>query len=152
MKNLALGSSLLFGLGFWMVGCGDSSPCPSGEVECDGVCIPEIEPTLAGARGIQASVFNGSCAFSNCHGAEGIQQADLELSSVAVSEANLVDVESTEVDGLRVAPGDTSASYLIDKLLGVNLAPDTSRMPISSEPLCDAKIEAVEAWVADGAN
>jgi len=151
MKNLALGSSLLLGWGLWMVGCGDSA-CPSGQVECDGVCIPEIEPTLAGVQGIQTRVFDGSCAFSNCHGTEGVQQAELELSSVAVSEANLVDVESTEVDGLRVAPGNTSASYLIDKLLGENLAPGTSRMPISTEPLCDPKIEAVEAWVAAGAN
>jgi hypothetical protein len=154
MKNFALGVSLLLSSGVWMVGCGDSgsSACPSGEVECDGVCIPEIEPTLAGEQGIQASVFDIGCTFSNCHGAEGVQQAELELSAVAVSAANLIDVDSTEVDKLRVAPGDTGASYLIDKLLGQDLAAGTSRMPFSNLPLCDAKIQAVEAWVADGAN
>lgn len=136
-----------------MVGCGSSgSACPSGEVECDGVCIPQIESSLAGTHGIQASVFDISCAFSGCHGAQGSLGGGLELSSAAISAANLIDVPSTEVNGLRVAPGDTNASYLIDKLLGVNLAPDTVRMPNSSQVLCDAKIQAVEAWVADGAN
>jgi hypothetical protein len=61
-------------------------------------------------------------------------------------------VQSTEIDGLRVAPGDPSASYLIDKLLGQNLAPGTAQMPNVGIPLCDAKIQAVEAWIEAGAN
>ncbi len=145
---------MLLSLGLSMVGCGSSgSTCPSGEVECDGVCIPQIESSLAGAHGIQASVFDTSCAFSGCHGTAGVQQAGLALSSAAISAANLINVVSTEVPpGLRVAPGDTNASYLIDKLLGENLAPGTLRMPYTPPALCDAKIQAVEAWVADGAN
>jgi len=135
-----------------MVGCGDSG-CSSGQVECDGVCIPAIGSTLAGTDGIQARVFDGSCAaFSGCHGTQGSLGGGLELSSAAISAADLINVDSTEVNGLRVAPGDTSASYLIDKLLGQNLAPGTARMPNTTQVLCNAKIQAVEAWVADGAN
>jgi hypothetical protein len=152
MNKSLLGLSLLLGSGVWMIGCGDDGGCPSGQVSCDDICIPEIEPTLAGANGIQERVFEGSCAFTNCHGAEGSPQADLELSSATVSADNLIDVVSTEVDGLRVAPGNTSASYLLDKLLGQNLAPGTARMPNVGVPLCDAKIQAVEAWIASGAN
>jgi hypothetical protein len=152
MKKSLLSLFLLLGSGLWMVGCGDDGPCPSGEVSCDGVCIAAIESTLAGADGIQARVFEGSCAFTNCHGAEGLPQAELELSSATVSADNLIDVQATEVDGLRVAPGDTSASYLVDKLLGQNLAPGTAQMPNVGVPLCDAKIQAVEAWIASGAN
>jgi mono/diheme cytochrome c family protein len=121
-------------------------------MSCDDVCIDAIEPTLAGANGIQERVFEGSCAFTNCHGAEGLPQAELELSSATVSADNLIDVQSTEVDRLRVAPGDTGASYLVDKLLGQNLASGTARMPNVGVALCDAKIQAVEAWIEAGAN
>ncbi|HET6414671.1 MAG TPA: hypothetical protein VFG22_00145, partial [Polyangiales bacterium] len=138
--------------GLWMVGCGDDGACPGGQVSCDDVCIDAIEPTLAGADGIQERVFQGSCAFTNCHGAEGGVQADLELSSASISADNLIDVQSTEVDGLRVAPGNTGASYLVDKLLGQNLAPGTAQMPNVGTALCDAKIQAVEAWIEAGAN
>lgn len=136
-----------------MIGCGsDGGGCPDGQMSCDDVCIDAIEPTLAGANGIQERVFEGSCAFTNCHGAEGLPQAELELSSATVSADNLIDVQSTEVDRLRVAPGDTGASYLVDKLLGQNLAPGTARMPNVGVALCDAKIQAVEAWIEAGAN
>lgn len=158
MKNTVLGLSLLASLGLLLVGCGDSGSaavggggCESGEVECDEVCIPEITPTLDGVSGIQASVFDVSCAFSSCHGAEGIPQAGLELSSVTISEMNLIDVDSTQVEKLRVAPGDVPGSYLVDKLLGQNLPQGTQRMPFGNMPLCDAKIAAVEDWIAAGA-
>ena len=88
MKKFAFGLSLLVSMSLGMVGCGSSdgggsgNGCDVGEVPCDGVCIPEIAPTLEGAQGIQASVFDGSCTFSNCHGDTGTQQAGLELSSV----------------------------------------------------------------------
>lgn len=151
-----LGLSLLASLGLMMAACGDSgsggSACGAGEVQCDGVCIPEITPTLDGVNGIQASVFDGSCTFSTCHGSEGVPAADLELSSVTVSEMNLIDVDSIQVEKVRVAPGDVAASYLVDKLLGQNLAPTTGRMPFGNMPLCDVKITAVEDWVAAGAN
>lgn len=175
MKNLSLWFGLLISFSILMTGCGDSgsgsagggagggagaggegggggSGCPSGQVPCDGVCINEITPTLDGDNGVQAAVFNQSCAFTNCHGTMGAQQADLELSSVGVSESELIDVASTQVPSrLRVDPGDSSASYLMDKLLGENLAPMTQRMPIGTMPLCDARIEAVEQWIDAGA-
>jgi len=151
MKNFSLGLSLLSSLGLWMVGCGGSSSgggCPSGQVECDGVCIDEIQPTLSS---IQTGVFEISCTASACHDAD-LPQAMLELTSVSVSEANLVGVESTQVQGLRVTSGDSNASYLMNKLLGVNMAPDTTRMPqLVPNGLCDAKINVIRQWIDDGA-
>lgn len=147
---------MLVSVGVMMVGCGDSgssTSCETGQVECDGVCIPEIQPTLDGTNGIQAGVFQVSCAISTaCHGAGGGLQSGLVLSSASVSADNLIDVESTEVTKLRVAPGDPAASYLLDKLLGIDLAPGTARMPNLGQPLCEAKIQAVEQWIAAGAN
>lgn len=154
MKKFAFGLSLLVSMGSGMVGCGSSdgggNGCDAGEVPCDGVCIPEIAPTLEGAQGIQASVFDGSCTFSNCHGDTGTQQAGLELSSADVSEANLIDVDSTQVAGKRVTPSDSAASYIMNKLLGENMAPNTLMMPVTGT-LCESKIDAVQEWIDAGA-
>jgi hypothetical protein len=148
MKKFALGLSLLLSSGLGLIGCGDSGS--SGGLVCDGVTIPEIALTLGGTNGIQASVFQGSCAFTNCHGTMGAAQAGLELSSVDVSAANLINVDSTEVDGKRVTPDDRDASYLVNKLLGENMAPTTLMMPVTGT-LCAPKIDAVLAWIDAGA-
>lgn len=150
MKNFSFGLSLLFGLGLLMFGCGDSGGCPTGQVSCDGTCIDAIEPTLAS---IQTGVFevNSTCTASSCHD-DNLPAENLDLSSVAASEANLIDVDSEQVEGKRVAPGDSSASYLMNKLLDVNIAPGTTRMPqLDPDGLCDAKIEAIRQWIDAGA-
>lgn len=157
MKKTPLGLSLLAGLGVLMAACGDDggsggNGCPSGQVSCDGVCINEVTPTLGGDNGVQAAVFSLSCAFSNCHGTQGAMQAGLELSSVATSEANLVGVDSAQVPtSLRVAAGDSGASYLMNKLRGdAGMAPTTQQMPVGGM-LCEARLEAVRQWIDDGA-
>lgn len=155
MKKFNLGLSLLFSLGVLMAACGDDGgsggACPSGQVSCDGVCINEITATLDGANGIQAAVFQPTCTFSNCHGSEGIAQADLELSSVAVSEQELIDVDSTQVPTkLRVAPGQSADSYLMNKILGTGMADGTLQMPVGGM-LCAPRLEAIEQWIDAGA-
>jgi hypothetical protein len=150
MRNNAFGFLVLTCTGLLVFGCGDSnsSPCEAGEVPCDGVCIPEIEPVLAD---IQASVFDVSCTFSSCHGTVNTQEM-LEMSSAEISAANLIDVESEQVPGKnRVTPSDVPASYLFNKITGEDIAPATLRMPNGLIPLCDEKIMAVEAWIAAGA-
>ena len=120
-------------MGLVMVGCGDSGSgggCNSGEVPCDDVCIPAIELTLEGTT--------------------GSQQAGLELSSVDVSAANLIDIDATQIQGKRVTPSDSSASYIMNKLLGENIATDTLMMPITGT-LCDEKRNAVRDWINAGA-
>lgn len=152
MNNILFRWSLLAGLGVLMVGCGDSgNGCPSGQVPCDGVCIDAVTPTLGGANGVQAGVFTPSCTFTNCHGSMGAAQAGLELSSVAISEENLIGVDSTQVPtALRVTAGDSGASYIMNKLLGEGMAPDTLQMPVGSM-LCEARLQAVRQWIDDGA-
>ena len=151
MYKNAFGFLVLACVGLWVVGCGSSggtdSPCPAGETPCDGVCIPEIEPVLAD---IQASVFDISCTASSCHGGPNPQEM-LDLSTAELSEASLIDQPSNQVAKDRVTPGDVSASYLYDKLTGQNIAQDTDPMPQLGFPLCEAKILAVEAWIAVGA-
>jgi hypothetical protein len=156
MKMSPLVLSLLTGLGVLMAACGDDGDsggddCATGQVSCDGVCINEVTPTLAGDDGIQAAVFSLSCTFSNCHGTAGQQQAGLELSSVAVSEENLVGEASTQVPTkLRVVAGESNASYLMNKLLGEEMAPTTQQMPVGGM-LCEPRLDAVRQWIDAGA-
>jgi len=154
---------LVLCVGLCVLGCGgDSSACTEGqflcddmcidecgvdEVECDCVCIPEIEPVLAD---IQVSVFDVSCTASSCHGGPNPREM-LDLSTAELSEATLIDVPSNQVAKDRVTPGDVSASYLYNKLTGQDIAQGTDPMPQLGFPLCEAKISAVETWIAAGA-
>jgi hypothetical protein len=153
MKKFTLGLPLLLSLSLGMVGCGDSGEsgngCPDGQIPCDGVCVDAIEPTLTS---IQPGVFDISCTASACHDA-AVPQAELDLSSLSASESNLIAVDSTQVPtSLRVAPFDSDASYLMNKLLGVDMAPTTTRMPqLTLDGLCQSKIDVVRQWIDDGA-
>lgn len=154
MKNVSLGLSVLLSWGFLMVGCGSSSdanPCSGGQVDCDGECVDPFAPTLAA---IQSQIFDlRGCALSACHDSD-LPQAQLDLSSVTASATNLIDINSVQVpDSLRVAPNDSSASYLMNKLLGVDMALGTTRMPQNDDGfvLCDAEVNAIRQWIDDGA-
>lgn len=140
-------------IGLFLVGCGSSGSCAEGQVSCDGECIPAIELTLAGDQGIWKSVFDVSCNTESCH--DDVQPEEmLDLSSVEASEMSLIDVISVQAGPrLRVEPGDSGASYLMNKLEGVGIAPGTTRMPqLDLDGLCSVKIEAVRAWIDSGAN
>jgi len=163
MRSNALGILVLVCAGLSFLGCGDDAmsgtggmggsngPCDTGEVECDTVCIPAVVPVLAVENGIQESVFNVSCNSSSCHDSQNPEEG-LDMSSAEASEMNLINVQSTQVMSKDlVSPNDLDNSYLYDKILGQNLAPGTQRMPFGVLPLCDAKIDAVEAWILDGA-
>jgi hypothetical protein len=95
---------------------------------------------------IQANVFEPLC--SHCHSGANAP-AGLRLDA-ANSYALLVGVASVEQPGiLRVAPGNPSASYVIQKLEGT--AAVGERMPAGLPPLPQADINVIRQWIADGA-
>jgi hypothetical protein len=152
MKTTPLGLSLLAGLGVLMAACGSDggSSCPSGQVDCDGICIDTIEPTLAS---IQTQIFNRSCTASSCHDAN-LPAAELNLSSAIDSGMNLVGVNAFQAPTeLRVAAGDSDASYVMNKILGVDMAIGTARMPLNDADivLCGPQVDAIRQWIDDGA-
>ena len=155
MKNLPLGLSLLLSSGLLMVGCGSSSgnanPCEGGQVDCNGSCIDPIAPTLTA---IQAEIFElRSCASSECHD-DTEPAAALDLSSVSASGMNLVNINSVQIiDSFRVKPNASGESYLMNKILGVDIALGTSRMPRDQDGivLCDAEVDAIRQWIDAGA-
>jgi hypothetical protein len=153
MKKFAFGLSVLVSTSLGLVGCGSDSSsgggdvCAAGEIECDGVCIDAIEPTLTA---IQPDIFDISCSASACHDAD-LPQGELDLSSVAASEADLIDVDSVQVDGKRVASGDSANSYIMNKLLGQSIPAPYVQMPVGPTPLCASKIDVIQQWIDDGA-
>jgi len=132
--------------------CNEAPACLDGQVGCGDSCIDQPP---ADAEGLAASLLASSCAFSSCHGGS-YPEEDLDLSSGDALRA-LTGRPSAQ-DPLRnlVEAGVPEASYLIDKLRDRNITPtdslgnEASLMP-PEQPLCEVKIEALEAWIAAGA-
>jgi hypothetical protein len=78
-------------------------------------------------------------------------QASLDLSSGA-AYGNLVNVPSSQCSPsrLRVMPGDPGRSYLMNKLMGVNLCTG-SQMPKAGTSLSSGELQSIGAWICGGA-
>ena len=118
---------------------------------CDGGDGSGFPPAVAISpefSSIQANVFTPTCAVTGCHFGAGAPQG-LRLDD-ASSFALLVGVASTQASSvLRVAPGDPSSSYLIQKLEGS--ASTGGQMPLNAPPLPQATIDVIRQWITDGA-
>ena len=97
-------------------------------------------------QSIQDNIFTPICTA--CHtGASAPQGLRLDAAN---SFALLVGVASSEVPGTpRVAAGNPSGSYLIQKLEGS--ASVGGRMPLGGTPLAQADINMIRQWITDGA-
>jgi hypothetical protein len=86
-----------------------------------------------------------------CH-TGGSPPAGLNLSNEDTAFTQLVGVNATECSPsrARVQPGNPDASYLVNKLAGVDLCAG-QRMPIGGPFLADAELDVVRTWVASGA-
>jgi hypothetical protein len=99
---------------------------------------------------IQQSVLTPICAGCHTGPTSGTLPGGMDLTSTQASFNALVGVASIEVPSLqRVNPGDPDASYLIDKLEGTQTVGE--RMPLGGQPLPQATIDQIRAWIADGA-
>lgn len=93
-------------------------------------------------------IFNRrGCAAGSCHGS-GSQSAGLNLASGS-SYANLVNVASTQVETLRVIPGNADGSYLIIKVEGRQTLGD--RMPQGGAALDNIDLTNLKNWINQGA-
>jgi hypothetical protein len=90
-----------------------------------------------------------TCARAGCH--VGVNPAGMLDLRNRMGYGGLVGVESVQcLDGrLRVEPGNPDGSYVIDKLLGVDLCAGTA-MP-KAGALSPAQIQIIRDWVAAGA-
>jgi hypothetical protein len=111
----------------------------------DGIFFPQdIQP-----------IFTASCATTGCHvGASPAQGLDLSEGN-AYAELFQITAEQCVDNRLRVDPSKPADdSYLVQKLLGVNLCGDEiniQRMPRFDDPLPPEDIDIVRQWITEGA-
>jgi Stigma-specific protein, Stig1 len=129
--------------------CGNcGNVCALGQTCSNGTCTcGSASVSFAGA--VQP-IFTSSCASNGCHGGVMPQQG-LNLSS-AKSYAALVNVAASQCnDGRkRVVPGSPSTSYVVQKLMGVNLC-SGSQMPKAGQGLPAGQTETIANWICLGA-
>ncbi len=95
-------------------------------------------------------IFNANCTGGACHSGKMPAQG-LDLSSVSVAFANLVNVASSQCPSTqRVLPMQPDSSYLVWKLQGSGPCYSGSRMP-KGTPLSSADIATIRNWIVAGA-
>jgi hypothetical protein len=115
------------------------------------ICRPGAAPATFAT--IERTVFAASCTSASCHGAShsgglGLTRGEAYASLVGVAPSN----PDAQVAGkLRVAPGDTPRSFLLDKLTGNLAAGEGSPMPYVGSRLPAKSIDLVRRWIAAGA-
>ncbi len=122
--------------------CAPGQACVSGSCQCSDRVVSfdaDVAPLLA-----------NNCTNAGCHsGIKAKENLDLTL---AKSYAALVSVSAQQCsDGReRVKPGDPSASYLMQKLLGRDMCTGT-QMPKAGVTLPSADMAVIGAWICQGA-
>lgn len=123
--------------------CGGGETCVDSQCECAGNAAVSFADDIL-------PILTGGCAGNGCHaGRRPQEQLGLE-GDVAYEE--LVGPNSVQCTPSRplVAPGDSSGSYLMDKLLGRNLCMGTA-MPKGAQPLSQQQLDRIGAWICAGA-
>ena len=114
------------------------------------VVAPPPPPTVLAVPDSIQQVFTANCALSGCHTGPTPQQGQ-DLSDAVTSYANIVGVASHEKSSnLRIAPGDSAASYMVMKLRntpGIVGQP----MPYGAYPMDPALVIRIAAWAQQGA-
>ncbi|GAB4372679.1 MAG: hypothetical protein Kow0042_16110 [Calditrichia bacterium] len=119
---------------------------PDGLSGSDMASFTITEPDLSRFSQIQIQVFTPSCAISGCHSGSN-PAGNLNLSP-GQAYSNLVNVPSTtDPDILRVEPGKSDKSMLMERLKG-DIPP---QMPLIGGPLENAVLDSIEKWIDGGA-
>jgi len=93
--------------------------------------------------------LTANCASIGCHvGSAPKENLDL---STGKTYSNTVNVAANECSSRkRVIPGDPANSYVMQKLLGVNLC-SGSQMPKAGSSLPSSDLQAISNWICEGA-
>lgn len=141
-----------------MMGCGDTQTDPMNCGACDVQCAPG-QTCVAGVctcgmtsvpfADVQ-TILTNSCTSMNCHSG-AMPKAGLDLTAGAAYAA-LVNKTTSQCNGsrTRVMPNKPEESYLVDKLMGIELCGTSKRMPpLASLPAKD--IQTISDWICAGA-
>jgi hypothetical protein len=125
--------------------CGNT--CAAGQTCSSGACACG-SASVSFAAAVQP-IFTAKCATNGCH-AGAKPQEGLNL-TVGKAHAGLVGVTADQCnDGRkRVQPGQPTESYLVDKIMNVDLCFGTRMPKLSSLPQGD--VETIVNWICEGA-
>src|SRR5215468_6723917 len=135
---------------FAAAACGNDHPAPVVDdpaPDDDPLAVRET-PAAGSLDDLHQRVIAKRCSGQPglCHNG----QFEPNLSTPALTYAYLVGRPSLEkTDRLRVRAGDPDHSLLIDKLRNRNGV--STQMPLGADPLLEADIQALEAWITGGA-
>jgi hypothetical protein len=138
--------------GVWLAG-GDLVQMNAGSLFYFG---PRVVPSLvlpqAKLRARVQPALYLSCALTACHVPPYVSE-NLDLSTADTTIAGLVGVKSNQSPLLRVLPGRPSQSYIWHKLSGTQTTVGGSgaRMPNGGPYLPQSDMDAVRAWILEGA-
>ena len=93
-----------------------------------------------------------TCATTACHLPPFLNE-ELDLSTADAILGSAVGRPSNQAQLLRVVPGRPSQSYLWHKLIGTHLdvGGTGERMPNGEDPMPRADLDAIRAWILEGA-
>jgi hypothetical protein len=128
----------------------DSTPAGDANVSSDASDEKGLGVTCSGASPSFATdvtpILHRSCSGGEiCHSG---------LSTNAWPYEELVNAPAANCAsaGVRVTPSDLDKSYLIHKLTGVGMCPETMPMPRGRPRLPDAEIQTIADWICAGAH
>lgn len=125
---------------------GCDQPCPMGAA-CVGSSCECPGPDVTYTQDIEPIMVD-QCTSMGCHGFP-VSQEGLDLRE-GIGYALLVGMASQQCAGeTLVSPGQPDSSYLMNKLLGVDMCSGT-RMP-KGTPLSGAETDLVASWICKGA-
>lgn len=124
--------------------CGGGGSSTGPEPDPDPDPTPNPDRPVSFSEDIQP-IFNGNCAVSGCHDSN-TQESGVNFSSYDAALSSIGIQYGTEV----IDPGNPNNSPIVDKISNDN--PEFGeRMPLDRQPLSDADIDSIVAWIDDGA-
>lgn len=124
--------------------CATGARCEGGACVCDDTLGVSFANDIV-------PILDSQCI--KCHKG-ATPKASLNLTA-SLAHGQLVGIATTQCDGsrTRVLPGDPDASYLMNKLHGVNMCDDTSSMPAGDNAvlLDEANMKLIAGWICAGA-
>ena len=122
--------------------CAPGQTCEGGQCVCSVVEAPSF------AADVQP-ILTASCAKTACH-TGSLPKAGLDLSA-GNAHGELVGVPSVQCDDrLLVVPGAPTESYLMNKVMNVDLCGTSKKMPPSGS-LSDTQLQTLSDWICAGA-
>jgi hypothetical protein len=128
-------------------GCGMA--CGAGEGCVNGACQCVTSASVSFKADVEP-ILGGGCGAAGCHSGARPKEGLTLVTGSAYS--NLVGVATTQCNGTRkrVVPGSPSSSYLMQKLLKIDVCTGT-QMPKANQTLPAADLDKISSWICSGA-